>query len=148
MGLDITAYRDIFKINEGKVIDKDDGFFVYINNNFDAHDDLTTGRYDSIEDCFSFGVGYNWYDQFRTQLSLLTGVKRGRMKKGDKLFELIFFSDCEGVIGAKTSQKIYDDLVSIKDKATDTLHPNYLSFFRNLLIAFELARHDGCVVFN
>lgn len=85
---------------------------------------LKPGFYKSV-DCFSFGAGsYSGYNRWREQLSKAIldvdpEIIWNNEEKwvGKPFVELIFFSDCEGLIGPKVSTKLAKDFEDYKEKA-------------------------------
>ena len=61
-------------------------------------------------------------------------------------YELICFSDCDGVIGAKTSAKLAKDFALYEDKAKQVDEVFY-SAYDKIRKCFEFASEDGVVCF-
>jgi len=167
MGLDITA------VNRLKLIENytegTDGFYV---GHTDAcflsrTDGLQRGTYEYGESMGFCAGSYGGYNTWREQLAILAGCyeptlhesgydTKGRMlysagawaATGGAFWELINFSDCEGVIGPKTSAKLAKDFADFQSKADQ--HPD--EYFRRKYSewrqAFELASDDGAVSFH
>lgn len=180
MGVDITAYRNLEKIEchfdasgepidptTGDLLDCDGYVQLYKNNDF-------PGRADEIEDmgCYSFDddrscfhASYGGYNRLRDHLAKVAGYP---LKKYDTQYggtndsycvdcwngktgpfsELIDFSDCEGVIGAKVSSKLAKDFADFQQKADEESDKSFLNFYKCMKAAFEMASDNGAVVFH
>lgn len=169
MGLDITAHRQIKKL-EG--IERHDdaydagGFVAYANDDF-------PGRAEGVEDRgayigteeHDFRAGsYSGYNNWREQLAVLAGYPadetaddRHRHSRAafaaseGPFWELINFSDCEGVIGPVVSAKLAKDFADHQAKADAVEGPDadwFKSAYANWRKAFEMAADGGCVDFH
>lgn len=122
---------------------------------------------------FSAG-GYSSYGQWRNELSKMAGYdsanevwagfdKALRKIKLHKLnntegkmppfYELIWFSDCEGVICSSISKKLYKDFLDFDKKAKkyESIYVHYNSFYiqyENFKKAFKVASENGAVLFG
>jgi len=98
MGLDIYACSNIKKIP-----DSEDAHNLYVNDNFNVEGQIVSGSYESSDDGFSFAAGsYSGYGQWRQNLAKVAGYKSAEEAwelNGGPFWELIYFSDCDGVIG-------------------------------------------------
>lgn len=173
MGLDITWHSRLTKAegNEafdehGEVRDSDGWFILYVNPDF-------PGRADEIESwcayrCEAYGHfscgPYSRYNRWRDELAKLAGWPLGKYEQYGRDFdsyaasawdatdgpfwELITFSDCEGVIGASVSAKLakdFDDHQAKADEHPDEYFRQQYAEWRN---AFEKATDRGCVRFH
>jgi hypothetical protein len=177
MGLDITAYRRITKLDVA--LDSDDepvdpitrepvgyDFRAYLNADF-------PGRADEIEDraiysaedsmCLHAG-GYGGYNHWREQLAELAGYipedyeQYGRVRKSHCMpcwngaegpfAELINFSDCEGVIGCSVSAKLAKDFAEFQSKADSHKDEYFRAKYTEWRKAFEMAADQGAVEFH
>ena len=177
MGLDITAYRQIEKLDavfdaHGEPIDPqtreplDYDMRAYINDNF-------PGRANEIEDRAiyrskdSFGFragGYGGYNSWRDELAKIAGwplrqyERHGRPwdshciecwnGKDGPFSELINFSDCEGVIGAAVSAKLAKDFAGFDTAARDSSDSYFYELYSKWRQAFEMAADAGAVQFH
>lgn len=164
MGLDIYAASKI----QRRPGDYDgEGFYVGSQpDEFAAQaDGLEPGSYD-YERALDFRAGsYSGYNTWRNQLAELAGYPAVRHEssykpseelyaagawkaKGGPFWELINFSDCEGVIGATTSTKLAKDFAEFQAKAD--AHPSdwFRACYADWRKAFELASQEGAVVFR
>ncbi|MDQ2139558.1 hypothetical protein RBI14_15440 [Alcaligenaceae bacterium B3P038] len=146
MGLDITAYRQLTKLDcvfdeDGEPIDAstkeplDYDLRVYINPDFPGRaDDLTPKAIYSATESIGFCAGgYGGYNAWRDSLAQLAGYPKGTYEQyGQRhesycqacwdgaqgpFAELINFSDCEGVIGTAVSAKLAADFAKFDDQA-------------------------------
>jgi len=173
MGLDITWHRGLTKANGNEAFDehgdlRDDGewFQLCVNTDFPGRaDDIEHRAAYRSEECDDFRAGsYGGYNRWRDELAKLAGWPRitheeyGRDQHSyaasawrateGPFWELINFSDCEGVIGAAVSAKLARDFADYQRKADQ--HPR--TYFRELYAmwrkAFEKASDRGCVDFH
>lgn len=180
MGLDITAYRNLRKIDavfdvDGEPIDPitrepiDYSLKAYANNDFPGRDEgLEDRAIYSAEDSMGFRAGsYSGYNAWREELAKLAGytaadytIYEQTKKRHDAgawastsgpFWELINFSDCEGVIGPVVSAKLAKDFAEFDDNARahstareDWFYPVYQDFRQ----AFEMAADKGAVDFH
>lgn len=168
MGLDITAASKIELIPDAPV--DLDAFHIGANPDefADRADGLKPGLYRSHAELNFRAGSYSGYNAWREQLAELAGYPaqpanfgdavRGRPPKehsagawsatSGPFWELINFSDCEGVIGPRTSAKLAKDFADHQAKAD--AHPD--EWFRDLYAmwrrAFELASDAGAVDFH
>ncbi|WP_432372359.1 hypothetical protein ACRPHP_16695 [Pantoea allii] len=178
MGLDITAYSDIKKLNatlddDGEAIDNATGealqwdgmwFSTWVNPDFPGRaDDVEDGAVYSYQDCTGHSIGYGGHYWWRNKLAEIAGyplteqVQYGRIEtchfagatsaESGPFFELINFSDCEGVIGTAISRKLAKDFADFEEKAKSEgghFYENY-QHWKN---AFDMASNNGCVRFH
>lgn len=173
MGLDIYAYRNADKLpnyyvdEQGYACDKDThernhaAQRIWVNPDFpDRADELEDGAfYDAESAESSVTMGYGNYGNFRNTLAAVAGwpAQEGERfpysasvwyANGGPFWELINFSDCEGVIGPNTCAKIAADFAAYQEKAD--AHPDEL--FRNRYAQvrqlFEHAAGSGFVKFR
>jgi hypothetical protein len=118
------------------------------------------------ENQFSFRVGpYSWYSGFREFLSqtILKASANNVWVWPSKyqsmpFYELITFSDCEGIIGGEVSGKLYNDFVGNEKKFMAAVDADnelgfynqgkYKETYKNWTKAFELAKNNGFVEFH
>ena len=125
MGLDITAYSNL-KFSENQDPDDYDNIRIWKNSSFPDHCELEEGSYEETIDTrgHQFRAGsYSGYNTFRNVLAQCTlGVKADRVWEDvdnyayKPFFNLINFSDCEGIIGPKYSAELYRDFVDNRDR--------------------------------
>jgi hypothetical protein len=160
MGLDITAYRQVSWTG----VIPDDGDYdyqtyaaLYPNEHFVSRaDDMKRGLYTFANE-FHFRAGsYGGYGDWRRWLAqTIHGCdvrefwRDGPRHGSDAAFaELLNFSDCEGVIGPRTSAKLAADFAAhqhvIDAQPQDWRTEKYAEWRK----AFELATDNGAVDFH
>jgi hypothetical protein len=158
MGLDIVAFKGLTKTDAEENIHVSHDGFGYNN-------DLETGWYDS-EDSFHFRAGsYSSYNGWRRALcEAFNGMTDIEFwKDSDSLtdapfYELINFSDCEGQIGPKVSEKLYQEFENPENEKKfeeycekkfgnepGIVKEFYMANWQDFKKAFEAARHNGLV---
>jgi hypothetical protein len=167
MGLDVTWYRDAKLAPEAEL--DSDGYpvdwdaFVKLTKNPDFPgrcDDVAEGVY-SYGDSGGFRAGaYSGYNDWREELAAMAGYSRvagesprhahsngAWQANGGPFWELINFTDCDGVIGTAVSAKLARDFADWQDRLPegDTLFAERYAQWRN---AFEQAQHGGFVDFH
>src|SRR2546429_5108682 len=165
MGLDITAASKLELIPNAPA--DLDAFHVGVNDEefTDRADGLASGLYRTgVELSFRAG-SYSGYNVWREQLAELAGYPK-RLHFSDHkppeelhaagaweathgpFWELINFSDCEGVIGAKTSAKLAQDFAEHQVKADAHADEWFRDLYAIWRRAFELASDGGAVDFH
>jgi hypothetical protein len=155
MGLDIIAYRDLTEIDGARLAHNSDEFAA-------RSDDIDTGAtYHAAED-YGFRAGsYSGYNEWREELAKLAGYEHVPYRDEGKthsagawsqssgpFWELIYFSDCEGTIGPKTSAKLAKDFADFQPKADQHPHDWFRNLYAHWRRAFDLAAQNGAVVFT
>jgi hypothetical protein len=170
MGLDISYYSEVIEVENSN-----DSEWYF--NSEDCHFEYQLGglkkntNYISTNDseCDSFGAGsYSGYNYWRNKLSQLAGYDdansvwqdfngnlrylklkkiEGEVIKMKPFYELIYFSDCEGIIGPEISEKLYADFVDFDDKAKEQ-DDYFYSLYCKFKEAFRVAAKGGLVSFN
>jgi len=177
MGLDITAYRKIIKIDavfdaDGEPIDPstrepiDYDMKAYRNDAFPGRaDDIEDRAIYRAEDSFGFRAGsYGGYNHWRDALAKLAGYPIGQYEEHNRKWdshcvacwegqegpfcELIHFSDCEGVIGASVAAKLAKDFAEFQDAADKLDDQFFTASYTNWRKAFEMAADAGAVSFH
>lgn len=169
MGLDITAYKGLTKV-DGKArkdFDYAHGEVVFYHNK-----DFK-GRFEGLDeeavynftDSMGFRAGsYSGYSTWREQLAELAGYPAtpytgfgeeqirhdsGAWKATEGPFwELINFADNEGTIGPVVSAKLAQDFAKFRDAAMN--HPDewFREKYKDWQEAFEMASDNGAVDFH
>ena len=171
MGLDITY---VSKIKE--CLDDNDISFLsfYIDNDhFEYHlgslKKIKIYSTTSESDIQGFCAGsYGGYNDWRDRLAAMAGygssvnvwndfkssIRYLKLKKIEGIdvhikpfYELINFSDCEGIIGPEICEKLYQDFVNFEDKAKEQeeyFYDRYLKWKE----AFRVASDNGLVKFH
>jgi hypothetical protein len=144
MGLDITAYTKVKKVevgldDDGYPVDEaiyDNHVMAWVNGSRGQHDHLEHKAFYSYHEDFGFRAGsYSGYNAWRDALARLAGYEeteytssvRGVVKShaaacwgGERqgpFAEMIDFSDCEGAIGPATSAKLAKDFADFEERA-------------------------------
>jgi hypothetical protein len=169
MGLDVTAYRKLRKI-ETQMFDADGrpdhGTRLRINPHFpDRAEGIEDGAVYDYEDSIDFRAGsYGGYNAWREQLAKLVGypLTEHRDHGGAIVMrhaascwngatgpfsELINFADNDGVIGPVVSKKLAADFARFEQqaKATATWFAESYGLWKR---AFEMAADGGAVEFH
>jgi hypothetical protein len=184
MGLDIHAAskaashylrgRSDDEAEDEKLFEADDVMYVYANDDFpDQAEGYADGFYRIHGESFGFRAGsYSGYNAWRRHLCLMALDREPEDVWADPehfagrpFVELINFSDCEGLIGPKTSAKLARDFAAFAERAEqyvnehsrpdksgkgddeDEVGPWFLESYREWRQAFELAADDGLVRF-
>lgn len=152
MGLDITAYSHLVYLGPYKDGYHDQYIDIYGYEAFNRLDGLAPGAYAPTERTrsFSFRAGpYSAYNRWREALCRCVLQVEPRQVwhnpeayVGRPFVELIHFSDCEGAIGPRTSQKLMQDCAQLL--RTDVGFPLLESWQKT----FILAAQDGFVKFH
>jgi hypothetical protein len=172
MGLDITWYKGLAMAVGNEAFDDrggllDDEFVTfYVNPEFPGRaDDIEhrkAYRYGPAESYGGFCAGsYVGYSQWREELAKLAGYpakpslqvalehSEGAWSVTEGPFwELINFSDCEGVIGAAVSAKLARDFAEFQDKADAHPDERFRKKYAEWRNAFEQAADSGAVKFR
>jgi hypothetical protein len=176
MGLDISAYRKITKIDAvfdagGEPIDPTTRESIEYDMQAFKNDNFP-GRADEVEDraiykaADSFGFragGYGGFNAWRNELAKMAGYPLGQYEQYGKMWdshcvacwngatgpfsELINFSDCEGVIGATVAAKLAKDFADYQSKA-DECDDFFTLKYAEWRKAFEMAADGGAVTFH
>lgn len=158
MGLDITAYKRLTKV-ENPQLDEDGDVLDWENQwrtdgSMRWSEQHWPGRAEGVdfETVYTFGdscgfragsySGYNWWRQ-----------KLSEFAEGDAFRELIEFSDCEGVIGSVVSNKLAADFAEFEDQAKEYAEKietgeYWLKKYGEWKEAFEMAADGGAVNFR
>lgn len=174
MGLDITAHRKIGRLDLSSA-DPDNladaayeagGFVAYLNPDFPGRaDEITDRAAYGAEESFDFRAGgYGGYNEWRDKLAALAGYaavggddERHRHSRGawtasaGPFWELINYSDCEGVIGAAVGAKLAKDFAELQPKVEELTGPDsgwFAARYADWRKAFDMAADGGCVVFH
>jgi len=177
MGLDITAYSNLQKLECVFNEDEEPlhpqtrqpfeyYFQAYINSHFpERAQDLENKAVYLYDDSFGFRAGsYSGYNQWREQLAHLAGYAAKPFARYDSVemrhdagawgttegpfWELICFSDCEGVIGPAVCKKLAKDFADFQERAMSSHDDIFRSKYDEWLIAFQLAAENGAVDFR
>ena len=175
MGLDVTAYRRIKKLDvlfdaSGEPVDPgtmephEDYFKALVNPNFfpQAAGLEDESVYGYVESERFWSGSYGTYGSWREQLAKLAGYRSvyvgpdgkrshqvGACQSNEGPFhELICFTDSDGVIGAKVSAKLARDFAAWDDRAKETRDDWFYQKYAEWRRCFEMAADDGAVSFH
>lgn len=173
MGLDIKYFSHVKEDSNGDLNPNYNGFFTYQLGS------LKKDKYYSQTDeseSGSFRAGsYGGYNEWRNKLAQMAGygsasnvwqdfnvnIRYLKLKKieGKKVnikpfYELINFSDCEGLIGPEICKKLYQDFLDFDEKAKLFNNETYIPFgnffyakYQEWKEAFRVASDNGLVLF-
>jgi hypothetical protein len=168
MGLSIYAISNI-KLSGNIINDEptDEDINVYPGT-FNRIAGLEVGLYretdESRQHDFSAGP-YSTYNWFRRNLSTaIFGVSaediwlKSEAYEGRPFFELIEFSDCDGVIGPEVSKKLHEDFETHRSSMIKYCLDNFIDddhsyeytmgVYDNFSKAFKIASNGGLVLFT
>ena len=163
MGLDITAYSQLK--DTGRPIDWDvDEEKAYIPHN---HPDFATRCVEftprnafEYEDALHACIGaYSYYGAWREKLAKLAGYQPDMWRSRPysegawaategPFWELIDFTDCDGVLGTAVCQKLAKDFAAYEEHARCLGDEGFLYTYLEFKAAVELASDGGAVVFR
>lgn len=161
MGLDIFAIGKAKKISDDVNIDFKDldaegeVVRVMVNNSFSSHDHITDGIYSYEGDSLEFRAGsYGTYGGFRSDLCVLANKfspnviwNNPGVYEGAAFYELINFSDCEGVIGPTSASKLLSDFKRHREEFMVEQDLWEGEKYDNWIKALEIASNDGMLIF-
>lgn len=175
MGVDITAYRQIRKVDvtagEDYPIDPETReerhnlWRAVRNPDFPGRaDDIEDGAYHSYTEAVDgMSRSYGGYNIWRNELAELAGwpeapdeaesSKRSHAAsawaaQSGPFWELINFADNEGVIGTAVSAKLAKDFAEFQSKADAHPHAFFRECYDGMRRAFEAAADGGAVDFS
>ena len=175
MGLDITAYGKLTEVPDPQFVITWEGYDGYREVDDDhwfawypvRQDEYFPGRSEGIVrgavysfgDTYKFCAGaYHNYNWWRDQLARLAGYKSGEdywenCEEG-AFYELINFSDCDGVLGSAVCMRLDKDFKEHKSEAHKVpwLSGNdrewFIKRYDHFAKAIELAADGGAIVFH
>lgn len=170
MGLDITAYRQLKRVDESKITRDEDGgldydalnhekyITFYANDHYPEHcADLDLEAVYESGDTYDFRAGsYGGYNQWRNSLAELAGYESidGRSDKGawetdgGPFWQLINFSDCEGTIGSQVSKKLLADFLSFDTAAKTHGGEYFYEVYQEFTKGLTFAADNGALSFH
>jgi hypothetical protein len=162
-GLDVSAYSKLVEV-EHPVLDAD-GFPKDAEHEIRLSPVDFPERFEGLKadavyrfgESFDFRAGsYTGYNWWRNELAKLAGYPAPDKRydasawnaKSGAFWELINFSDAEGVLGPVVCKKLYADFVSFHKAAMR--HPNrdFVESYEAWERAFKLAAEHGAIVFH
>ncbi len=167
MGLDITAHRNLQavrpltdeEIEWGGIKDDDSNLVTiwHFNDDFPDHaEGLKEKTVYTADESFDFSAGsYGGYNDWRDELAKMAGHPSAKHAwangaDGKPFWELIHFSDCEGVIGPRISAKLAKDFAANQTKADAVEYGEgyFQDKYTDWRRAFEMAADNGAVEFH
>lgn len=169
-GLDITAY-DKLAIVQSPKLDKygepsgDNEIRLKPADFPERYAGLERGKIYKFGSQFQFRAGsYSGYNAWRNELAKLAGYRPTAHMNHDKaeqrydltvwllkkgpFWELIDFSDSDGVIGPQSCKRIYADFVQFKDAAARHPDQEFRTSYDNWFKAFAKCANNGALIFG
>lgn len=177
MGLDITAYRKLTKLDvlfndEGEPVDPttrepiDNYVRFYANPDFPGREQGVEDRgvYSCEESSHVFSRSYGGYNRWRETLAILAGYPLTRFHDGSEwrethaaacwqgaagpFSELINFADNEGTIGPIVAAKLAKDFAEFDSRAKEVQGDYFYDGFCELRKGLEMAADGGAISFH
>lgn len=155
MGLDITSYRNIKKESVKGYCDEDGysndwtEFFTHHSPDYFQHLGIDSQYWYSYEDCIRMRAGsYSGYSTWREKLSVFAQTLPRDSEGYIPFYELIMYSDCEGVIGTECSIKLANDFKTYDIDACSMLDEYSYRKYKEWREMFEFASENGAVKFH
>ena len=161
MGLDITSYSNLKKGKE-----TEDSIYIGKGPEHVARHEYAEGWYEPTLETEGHGFragSYSGYNQFRNSLCVaIHGVEcedfwTNEDYEGTPFYELIDFSDCEGVIGVEESKKLHYEFKLhkgifrryLENTIDDTEDRNYfMEKYDDWTKAFSISAQGGALIFG
>jgi hypothetical protein len=128
-----------------------------------GHISMGYGTYNNWRNQLAIIAGYGsanevWndtdFDPMTTKFYNLRYLKLNKLKNPDfeikiikPFYEIINFSDCEGVLGSEISKKLYQDFVAFEDNAKKQDEYFYIKY-KEFKEAFRIASQNGAVLYG
>ena len=177
MGLDVTAYRKIAKVDavfdqHGEPIDPitreeiEDVVRLYVNPDFPGRaGGIESGAVYRFEGYLHVSAGsYGYYNAWRNEVAKLAGWPQGSYEQYGKtwpsyaastwdadsgpFYELICFSDCEGTLGPDVCMKLARDFAEHQEKADAHPDERFRAKYAEWRAAFDFAASTGAMNFH
>lgn len=169
-GLDITAYRNLTIVKSPRLtsdgIPEGKNQIILSPSGFpERFQGLESGKVYKFKSNFEFRAGsYSGYNYWRNELAKLAGYEQSPYTFNGKtelrydatawgqekgpFWELINFSDAEGVIGPHVCKKIYKDFVQYSNEAKQHADMYFRESYENWKKAFSMCAHNGAIAFH
>ncbi len=164
MGLSIRAYSNITRV--GNTPDDDDydynEFFIVHGNSvhFEERSTYELGLYSFGGTEHVWEGSYSYYNALRERLAEIAGYPSRTCAeyrepshqigacfcKGGVFWELLCFTDCEGILDAKTCTKLYNDFNTFNFPAA--IDDSFTGWYNKMKQALLMASTGGCLVFD
>lgn len=166
MGLDITAYRKLTKLDvlfdeDGEPVDPvtrervEDYYKVWDNPDFPGRAEGLEHRavYAYAEAEHVFSRSYGGYNRWRRTLAELSGYKAddawdGLVQAGAPFWELVNFADNEGAIGPVVAAKLLRDFEEFDERASAIADERFYEGYCAIRRGLELAADGGALEFH
>lgn len=153
MGLDVVAYSKLTPAKGGSgVIFNISGMYAPLPL------DVCSGMLYAYEERSGFRAGsYSSYNAWRNELARVAGYEpaaNGRYDEtvwqstGGPFWEMINFTDCNGVLGTAVCKKLHSDFVAFRDIAIRGFSDGDMLTYEQFETSFKLAADGGCVMFG
>lgn len=163
MGLDITSYSNLKKGKESE-----DSIYIGKGPQHVARHQYSEGWYEPTlkTEGHGFRAGsYGGYNQFRNSLCVaIHGVEveefwSNDVYKGTAFYELLDFSDCEGVIGVEESKKLHSEFLLHRDTFKNYIEnidgdedgfmeEYFMEKYDDWTLAFKISSQQGALLFG
>lgn len=171
-GLDVIAYSHLVRVQhprvdrDGEPLDQEAQVRLEPVNFPERFRGLEAGAIYRFASQFEFGAGpYSDYNRWRNDLAEIAGYEAVEVmrpngeserrydegawsEKAGPFWELINFSDSEGVLGPVVSRKLHLDFVAFRKRAMVHPSPEFREQYKNWQKAFALAAQHGAVKFQ
>lgn len=92
---------------------------------------------------------FDSYKKFNLRKDKLQSINGDIVDKPKPFYELINFSDAEGVIGPEVAKKLYEDFVEFDQQAQEYLYDDWFyRLYEKWKEAFKIASQNGAVSFH
>lgn len=162
MGLDVRAYCGLVPfVGEA---DELDPFVVYVGENVDfpgRETGVKTGVRYRADGRLHFRLSYGRYNVWRNELAMVSGwppsgnddpastfAASAWASDGGPFWELINFTDCDGVIGPVVAAKLSREFDEWRERALEEGSGRLLEFYDLFADAMRKAADGGVVIFS
>ncbi|WP_155420373.1 hypothetical protein [Burkholderia cepacia] len=169
-GLDVTAYSGLKRVefptlsSDGEPQGKNQVILSPVDFP-ERFRGLESGKVYQFDSSFDFRAGsYSGYNAWRNELAKLAGYQPSASTRNNVVesrydetvwkldhgpfWELINFSDAEGVIGPEVCRKVYRDFVQYRDQAAKVPDAYFYESYGDWMKAFEMCADNGAIVFH
>lgn len=164
MGLDVTAFSKVRRVRDHDGSDWEVDEIVLSNEPAFAPRaaDVPNGIYRYERSQHVFSRSYGTYNHWREELAKLAGYAAHPTETDDAhihsrtaweaesgpFWELINFTDCDGVLGAQTCSKLLADFEAFEARAAAHTDSWFRDMYRSFHAAIRLAADGGAVKFH
>lgn len=169
MGLDITAHRQVQKVDKSTIALDEDGYpedydnysiFYVVEHYADRAPEIESDAVYTSTETYGFRAGsYSGYNTWRNELAKMAGYPeiKGRYDEGaweeesGPFLDLINYSDCEGVIGTGVCKNLLADFLAFDAQAQTHNSPNgeyFYEVYKEFTQGLTLAADNGLLHFH